>query len=133
MKLKYTIILAIFALSLIASIILSFIPLEQACGGTSNSCSTVQTSNYESLFWIKNSYLGMIGFSILSVLTISHLRNPKRLKKLIISTGIILAALLAVYFLYLQFFVINAVCKYCIVVDIGSIINVGILFLWKEK
>jgi len=130
---KYTIILAILFVSLIASAILSFIPLEKACGGIQTTCYAVQTSDYETTLGIKNSHLGLLAFSVLATFTIFQIKNPKKSTKRIITIGVIISSIVAVYFLYIQFFVIDAICKYCIIIDAGAIINLGVLFLWKEK
>lgn len=132
-KIKYLLLIAIFFLSFLASAVLSFIPPEQACGGIQTTCYVVQTSEYEKTLGVNNSYFGLIAFSILLILTFSHIKTPKKYKKQMILLGIIGGALFAIYFLYLQFFVINALCKYCMVVDISALLSLGIITLWKEK
>jgi len=132
-KSKYLTILLIFVLVTLASGILSFISLEQACGGTENSCYAVQTSQYESTFGIKNAHAGLVIFSIMAFLTFLYIKKPSKNKKTIIVLGIIAGSLFAIYFLYLQFFVLIAICKYCMVIDIGMLINLGIITFWKEK
>jgi len=130
---KYVVLIAIFFLSFVASAILSFIPAEQACGGVQTTCYVVQTSQYEKTLGINNSYFGLIAFPALLIFSLSHLKNPKKYKKQIIKFGIILGALTALYFLYIQFFVINALCKYCLVVDIGALVSLALIFAWGEK
>lgn len=132
-KAKYLIILTIFILITIASGILSFISLEQACGGIETTCYAVQTSQYETTFGIKNAHAGLVIFSIMVILTTLCLTKPSKNIKLILSIGIMLGSLFAIYFLYLQFFVLDAICKYCMVIDIGMLINLGIITFWKEK
>lgn len=132
-KAKYLIILTIFILITIASGILSFISLEQACGGIETTCYAVQTSQYETTFGIKNAHAGLVIFSIMVILTILCLKKTSKNIKLILSIGIMLGSLFAIYFLYLQFFVLDAICKYCMVIDIGMLINLGIITFWKEK
>lgn len=130
---KYKAILIIFILAIIASGILSFVSVEQACGGIQTTCYAVQTSQYETTFGIKNAYLGFFIFSIMAILTFLHIKTPSKNKKQIITLGIIAGTIFALYFLYLQFFVLNAMCKYCMVIDIGMLMNLGIIILWKEK
>jgi uncharacterized membrane protein len=132
-KTKYLLLIAIFFISFVASAVLSFVPAEQACGGIQTTCYVVQTSEYEKTLGINNSYFGLIVFPILLILTFSHIRNPKKYKKQIIFLGIMGGALFAIYFLYLQFFVIKALCRYCMVVDVGALLSLGIISLWKEK
>jgi uncharacterized membrane protein len=130
---KYTTILIIFILAIIASGILSFVSIEQACGGIQTTCYAVQTSQYESTFGIKNAHLGLFVFSLMAILTFLHIKNPSKYKKQIITLGIIGGALFALYFLYIQFFILNAMCKYCMVIDLGMILELGIIMFWREK
>jgi uncharacterized membrane protein len=130
---KYITLLIIFLLAIIASAILTFISVEQACGGVQTTCYAVQTSQYETTFGIKNAHMGLFAFSIMAILIFMHLKKPSKYKKQMIIFGIIGGALFALYFLYLQFFVLSAICKYCMVIDMGMLINLGIIILWKEK
>ena len=54
-------------------------------------------------------------------------------KKMLINLGVIGGTIFALYFLYIQFFILDALCKYCMIIDIGMLINLGIIILWKEK
>ncbi len=119
-------------LATIASIILSFVPLSQACGN-SESCNIVNTSQYEKIFGIKNAHLGLIAFPILSILTILELRKSKRYQKKLITLGMTIGSAFAIYFLFIQFIVLKAVCKYCLVVDLGVLISLGLIFFFEEK
>lgn len=130
-KTKYTLILVLMLLATIASIMLSFISLDQACGNDGN-CSIVQTSKYEKTFGIKNAHLGLIAFPILMILTLFELRRTNLYRKRLIQLGIIVGSAFAIYFLYIQIFILKAVCKYCLVVDIGVLIALGLIFL-EEK
>ncbi len=130
---KYMTILVIFILAILASGILTFISVEQACGGIQTTCYAVQTSQYETTFGIKNAHIGLFTFSVMAILTFLHLKNPSKSKKKLLIIGIVGGTLFAIYFLYLQLFVIDAICKYCMVIDIGMLLNFGIIILWKEK
>jgi len=132
-KTKYVVLIAIFFISFAISAILSFIPAEQACGGTQTTCYAVQISQYERTLGVNNNYFGLIAFPILTILALSYIHKPKKYKKQILTLGLFLGSALAVYFLYLQFFVLDALCRYCLVVDIGTLLSLGIIFAWKEK
>ena len=132
-RLKYFLLLAIFTISFIVSVILSFIPAEQACRGIQTTCYAVQNSDYSTSFGISNSSLGFIAFGFLSLITFSHMKKPKKYKKYIITAGILFGSVIAIYFLYIQFFVLNAICKYCVIIDIGVLLSLLIIFVWKEK
>ncbi len=132
-KAKYTIILTIFLIAFICSGILTFVSVEEACGGIQTTCYAVQTSQYESTFGIKNAHMGLIAFSIMAILVFLQIKQPTKHKKQIIIAGIIGGTIFALYFLYIQFFVIDALCKYCMVIDVGMLINLGIITFWKDK
>lgn len=132
-EIKYKIILVLMALALIASVILSFVPLEQACGGTSNNCVIVQTSQYEFTLGLKNSHIGLVAFPILALLVFFELNRPKKYQKLAITIGMLIGSFFALYFLYLQFFVLKAICKYCMVVDIAVLASLVLIIFWDEK
>jgi len=130
---KYATILIIFILAILSSGILTFVSVEQACGGIQTTCYAVQTSQYETTWGIKNAYIGLFAFSVMAILTFLHIKKPSRGKKLLITMGIVGGTVFAIYFLYIQFFVIDALCKYCMVIDIGMLLNLGAIILWKEK
>ena len=130
-KTKYIIILILLLLATTSSIILSFMSIEQACGQDSG-CSIINTSNYERTFGIKNAHIGLVAFPILAILTIFELKKSNKYRKKLIQLGIIIGSVFAIYFLYLQFFILKALCKYCLVVDFGVLISLGLIFL-EEK
>ena len=132
-KQKYIILLIIFILCFIASVILSFIPPEEACGGTDTGCYVINTSEYAGVIGVKNCYFGLIAFSILIILTICHILKPKKYKKQLILIGLIIGSVFAVYFIWLQLIVIQACCQYCMIVDIGTLLGLAIALFWKEK
>ena len=125
--------LIIFIICLIASAILSFIPPEIACGGENTGCYAVQDSGYEQTIGIKNCYFGLIAFGIITILTIMHIKNPKKYTKKLITSGLLIGSIFAIYFIYLQVFIIKACCQYCMVVDIGTLLALIIIFAWREK
>lgn len=131
--LKYKVLFVLFIISFLASAVLSFIPLARACGGVQTTCYVVQTSDYETIWGIKNAYLGLLAFGIISILAIFQIEMPKKSTKNLISAGVIFASIVAIYFLYIQFFVLDALCKYCMVIDIASLLSLGIVIFWKDK
>ena len=131
-KTKYSIILTLLIISAIASIILSFIPLEQACG-KSESCTIVQTSDYETTFGIKNAHIGLIAFPILILLTLFELKKSNKYTKSLLKLGLMFGSIFAIYFLYIQFFILNALCKYCLTIDIATLASLGLIFIKTKK
>lgn len=129
---KHKVLVLILTICLFASIVLAFLPVEQICG-IKSGCEIVQTSQYENLFGFNNSYIGVAAFLILLILTISHIKYPKGYKRIFIFLGVAIGALVALYFIYLQIFVIKAFCTYCLIVDIGMIISLILIFPRKKK
>ncbi|MCX6749273.1 MAG: vitamin K epoxide reductase family protein [Candidatus Pacearchaeota archaeon] len=132
MKYTYPLLLALFLLALIASAILSFVPTPEVCN-LEAGCYTVQTSSYNSILGIKNSYLGMLVFLAGIILIYSQIKNPSLMKRKLILAMTIAGAGIAILFLAIQMFILHAFCKYCLVVDLSMIAALAtILFHWKK-
>lgn len=79
-----------------------------------NGCETVTTSAYSSIFGVPVAYTGMLYYIALLILLILFVDLKKDIfvKGLFIFTTI--GFLFSVYFTILQFFVIKAICPYCL-------------------
>lgn len=130
---KYKILAILFMIIIGISAILSFVPLDKACQSTTNSCTIVQTSKYEKTFGINNSYLGLMAFSFLLILTILQIRKPTKKKRILITAGIIIGTLFSIYFLYIQFIILKAACPYCMIADGATILSLLTLIFIKNK
>jgi uncharacterized membrane protein len=131
--LKYKVLLAIFVIALICSILLSVVPLPLICTPL-EGCNTVQTSGYAKTFGVDNSLFGIAIFGLMSLMIYSHIKKPHKNKKMIINLGVFFGTMIALYFLYLQNFVLHAFCKYCLVVDVGMIVSFGVVNIpWKKR
>jgi len=129
---KYKTILLLILLGLISSVILTFIPIQEACG-QNGGCYAVQASDYESTLGFKNAHLGIVAFSTLLIITFLHDRKSSKKMKNLIGAGLTIGSIMALYFLYLQIFVINAFCKYCMVTDLGLLLALATFFFVKDK
>ena len=98
-----------------------------------SGCYDVQTSKYANTFGISNPVYGIISFGLISILLISLLiviKNKNRVFsrknleniRMVIFFLIFGGLLVSLWFLYLQFFVIHAICNYCMIVDVIMII-----------
>ncbi|MEX0920803.1 MAG: vitamin K epoxide reductase family protein [Candidatus Pacearchaeota archaeon] len=131
-KQKYIILLILTLISLVSSIILS-LPTESSdyCSfGEEGGCDIVHGSKYNYTLGIQNSYFGIIIFSFLFLLIYSQIKNPSKNKENSINFLIIFGSLIALYFLYIQHFVLNSYCTYCIITDFSLLISLGII-IWK--
>ena len=131
-KYKYNIFLILFIISLLASLTLSLSPIEAICN-LEKGCSVVRHSEYNFTFGIKNSHYGTVIFAFLSLLTFLYLKKPTKNKRKIITIAIIIGSIIALYFIYLQQFILKAYCEYCMVVDVSILLAFLILILtWKH-
>lgn len=129
---KYPILLVIFIIGFIISLTLTLTPVPPFCDGT-DGCEVVQSSSHAYLNGIKNSTYGIGLFLILIFATALHMKTPKNHTKHLIHVGIIIGSAIAIYFLYLQQFVLQAYCKFCIIIDFALIVGLIItLYHWKH-
>ena len=134
---RYKLLFILFVFSLLASVAMAidkeskFCPIEEI--EEKGGCVTIQNSEYSEFFGIKNYYYGIIIFLFLSYLTYSFIIEPKKFKRQFIHIGIYFGSLIAVYFLYLQKFVLDDYCLYCLVVDISMLLALGLVLLERRK
>jgi len=127
-SMKYQILLIIFLLAFASSLLLS------QGWGCEEACN-IKSDKVNSLILNKeiNGYAGMTIFLIMFLITLSQIKSPTKFKKFIIYAGIIVGSVIALYFLYLQTFVLNSYCKYCLIIDIGLFIAlILIIFTWRK-
>lgn len=92
--------------------------------GISGGCNQVLESKYASLFGVPLAVWGVLYFA--GVVFFSLLANSYQMARKILTSMLSLGALGALSFLYLQFFVIKQICRYCFVTDVLAIF----LLLW---
>ncbi len=73
------------------------------------SCSAVQNSIYGSILGIKVSYLAILAFVLLLSFKFIH-------KKIFLLAGFI-GAIIALYFISIQLFVLKEICSTCFIID----------------
>lgn len=132
MKRRDKFLLVIFTVCLITSGLLTFVPIEDLCGDEFSGCSIVQNSKYKETLGINNSYSGIAISLLLIIIIISNTHNPKRFKRYALNSLVTVFAAAAAYFIYLQLFVIKAICQYCMVIDIGGITALAIIIIFKK-
>lgn len=124
-KTKYAILIILFSIAVIFSAILSFIPISKLCDsdiGVESTCSKVLTSKYSKTFEIPNTYIGLVAFFVLLVLTVLQMKYPTKKKESILNFGIVSTSFFALFLIYTQIFSIGQICKYCMVIDISSVL-----------
>ncbi|PIO07556.1 hypothetical protein COU59_03305 [Candidatus Pacearchaeota archaeon CG10_big_fil_rev_8_21_14_0_10_34_12] len=132
---KYIVLLALILISLISSIMLvvyDFKPLPQICA-PGEGCYAVKNSQYNELFLgIPNEYLGTGFFLALFILILSQMSKPKKRKHLFILLGISLASIFTFYSLYIQVILLNAYCKYCMIMDLSILIALAFIIIFRK-
>lgn len=98
-----------------------------------SQCLKVQQSSYAKIFGIDNPWFGIIGFTILIILSFLNYSKENFFRRRIIIAAGILSGTMAIYFLYLQAFLIRAYCVFCIFVDTISIILLILSFYITYK
>lgn len=131
---RYVFILVILLLSLLSSLLLTVKPISEICD-VNEGCEVVAHSTYNTTFGVKNSLFGSIIFFILCIACFIYLDNPLQKTKRFIDYSIFLGSIVALYFLYIQAFVLQAFCKYCLVVDIGLLVAAAVILSekWMKK
>lgn len=109
---------ALGALSFLGFLDASFLTAEHFLGGTVpcslGQCETVLNSVYSSLWGIPVAIFGaLFYFFVLAVVFFAWETGRKEITGLLLPASF-LAFLASLYFVYLQFFVIHALCWYCL-------------------
>lgn len=125
-KHKYDIIVILSVLALCVSVYLSIakaLSLAVPCDFT-GGCETVLSSKYSMLLGLPLSTWGIFYFSLLIITSLfaNHYNNARKALKLFLALG----TLGSLSFLSIQFFVLKAVCQYCLLTDSLTIV----MFLW---
>jgi uncharacterized membrane protein len=95
--------------------------------GALNGCGAVYTSPYSLLFGIPLSYLGVAFFSGMFIITLLLLVLPLRPLFRLAFLGSLIGFLFSLYSFYLQVFVIDAFCIYCLFSDVVTILILGVV------
>lgn len=93
-------------------------------------CQAVKSSIYGSILGIKVSLIGLASFTFLLAIFIFIDHHP-HMPKLFLAANII-GALMALYFLYVQFFILKAVCSFCLISD-GLMLVIAPLSILHHK
>jgi uncharacterized membrane protein len=129
---KYNWLLILFTIGFIISSILTLTPIPEICD-PNEGCDVVLSSDYASFLGLKNSAYGVGIFLILMFVTLIHMKKPRQKTRHLIHLSITLASGIAIYFLYIQKYVLKSFCKYCMFLDI--LIVIGLIFTiihWEE-
>ena len=79
-----------------------------------NQCNIVLATSYAKLLGLPTAFYGLVAYLLFAILALYGLvgKRSDAVKLLMYLSG--LGVLISAYFIYLQFFVINALCFYCL-------------------
>lgn len=90
-------------------------PLVCDLGGGLDGCNVVAQSPYSKLWGVSLSDYGIAFYGALLLVSVLVLQYPRKVFVRTLAVLSILGALMSVGFLYIQFFLIQALCIYCLV------------------
>ena len=95
-------------------------------------CDAVLSSSYSKVLGFPVALLGVISFTLLALVLwyILVFKSPAAEK--ILLAFLIAGFIFAIRFLYLQAFVLNAFCPYCVVIDTSTVLA-GSLYFYSES
>lgn len=102
--------------------------------GAQGGCADVQFSEYGTMFGISVGLLGLILFSFMAIILASlaySLQHQKPIRtdselnytRKFCLYAFLIAMVGAAYFIILQLFVLNTICKYCMIIDVLTILS----------
>lgn len=77
-----------------------------------NQCNIVLATPYAKFLGLPTALYGLIAYLFFAILILYELNNKRTMKILMYLSGA--GVLISAYFIYLQFFVIKALCFYCL-------------------
>lgn len=101
----------------------------------STGCDTVTTSEYSIVFGIPLALLGVLYYLTVFFTAILYADTKNKYLAYFLPLAVTAGLFCSVYFVYLQLWVLKAICEYCMVSAIGSAILFifGMITLWKIK
>jgi len=128
-KIKTTeriVLIYIFVISIVNLLIASYIELNKAftvdpCFREMAGCAIVDASAFSDIAGLPLTIIGIFAFFMIALLSFSQIKNPTTKKKRIMFFILLAATLFSVYLILAQVFIIKAICKYCLVIDLLTI------------
>lgn len=129
MTYKYHVLTLLLLVCFASSLILTITPVPPICEA---GCDVVQTSQYASTLGVKNSLVGTIVFAFLALTSFRNIKRPTWTKRIILKISIIIGSAISLYFLYIQIFILQAYCKYCLIVDFSILAALLTILFYKK-
>jgi len=105
---------------------------SMACG--TGACEAVQLSPYSRFLGIEVPFIGVLGYLALFLVSLLALRRPAERRWTVLLLGLASGALLfTLYLKYVEFFVLRAVCRWCVLSAVLVVlIFVAALLDWRR-
>lgn len=134
MRIVYWFVLLVALVNIVLSAAIyakSSVPASNMC---SAHCDVVLGSSYSKLFGIPQALIGVFSFTVLALLVWYCLVFETGLSKKLVLIALVLGSLYALRMLYIQAFILNAFCPYCVVIDTSMIVaGLAVLFMHKRR
>lgn len=99
-----------------------------------SGCQDVLDSTYSDVFGIPVALLGAAYYLLILVSALIYLKYQNKIAANVLGIFPILGLLFSIWLVYLQLFVINAICIYCMGSALTStILFILSIFIWKNK
>lgn len=98
-------------------------------------CDVVTSSVYAEFFGIPTAAFGLVYYLTQSVLLLLVIDTKRRLPLLLFCGASIAGLLFSLWFVYLQLFVLHAICIYCMGSAASStmLFTIGLFLYWKNR
>jgi uncharacterized membrane protein len=93
--------------------------VELSCSITSG-CEAVTTSEYSKIFGVPVALGGILYYLSILLLSLLYLDHKTKFFKKLVPPLTVVGFLFSAYFVYLQLFVIGAICQYCVLSAINA-------------
>ncbi|MBY0110674.1 vitamin K epoxide reductase family protein [Patescibacteria group bacterium] len=98
-----------------------------------DKCNTVAASPYSKLLGIPLAVYGLGFYAVILLLSVYLLSRSSRLAVKGLAAASVVGALASAYFLFLQVFVIKAICIYCLASAVVSFILAGLVVAYRKR
>lgn len=126
--------IALSVLGLLLSLYLSYLHFTEtqaAFCGEGSDCDVVRQSGFSSILGIPVAFLGALGYAVILALIFSSV-SVKR-KWLLLYIVSIAGVTFSAYLTYLELFVIDAICKYCVISALFMVAIFIVLLIAKDQ
>ena len=131
-----TVLIAIFLINFSLSLYIQIKDSQSLpiCGiNIASSCNQVTESSYSTVLGIKNTTIGIVVFPLLAIFMLVYYKIRKKYLKSIGSLILACSAIFALRLIYIQFFVLREICKFCIIIDTLTILSFLIFYYSKDR